>query len=99
MGHVGVRTVRKRARLGAIPGGGKRAVWGADLPRALPDPGCYELNQLHRGWLDMGSLDLRAFSAPIAGRHHGLVEERGFHERPAGTGSCRRAGDLARPLR
>lgn len=48
------------------------------LARALPVLGYYELDQSHRGRLDEGSLDLRAISAPIAGRYDGLVGVEAF---------------------
>ena len=48
------------------------------LARALPHLGYYELDQSHRGRLDEGSLDLRAISAPIAGRYDGLVGVEAF---------------------
>lgn len=46
--------------------------------RALPNLGYFELDQSHRGRLDEGALDLRAMSAPIAGRYDGLVGVEAF---------------------
>ncbi len=48
------------------------------LRKALPVLGYYELDQSHRGRLDEGALDLRAISAPIAGRYDGLVGVEAF---------------------